>query len=232
MKMICELRTPRSSAVVNVSRFSAGCAGPAPRGPARRWESARAAAARTLAGSLSTQMTSLPFSARQAPATRPTYPFQPPQSSSSRSSCGSKPLRLAQPKKCCQPIDRQGLVAVRAADPRAHVTMPRACASCSIIARRSGSAPASASTCTSWQALMLARLRPSDTLVLFSSSWKDRLDPPRSRRDRRRRARPGPGPELRLASARMAAGGMAAGAGRRGPLRPSAADARRQGLRS
>src|SRR5688572_10999598 len=30
---------------------------------------------RTLAGSLSTQMTSLPFSARQAPATRPTYPL-------------------------------------------------------------------------------------------------------------------------------------------------------------
>ena len=62
--------------------------------------------------------------------------------------------------------------------------MPRACGSCSIIGRRSGSAPASASTCTSWPRAIPRRLRPPATrLVLFSSSWKDRAAArPRARR--------------------------------------------------
>ena len=47
------------------------CAGSSRPGPARRWGSRRARRASTLSSSLSTQTTVLPFSARQAPTTRP-----------------------------------------------------------------------------------------------------------------------------------------------------------------
>ena len=49
-------------------------AGPSPRARARRWESCPSGARGSSAASLSTQTTSLPFSAKQAPTTSPTYP--------------------------------------------------------------------------------------------------------------------------------------------------------------
>ena len=51
-----------------------GCAGPSPRDPARRSASRPASSVAIFAASLSTQMTSLPFSARQAPSDEPDVP--------------------------------------------------------------------------------------------------------------------------------------------------------------
>src|SRR5262249_15816051 len=121
--------------------------------------------------SLSTHTTSLPFSARQAPATRPTYPL-PTTAILIRdgSPLNPEPHKLAQPKKRCQSVDVQGFV-----------RFPRVLGSPGVrilldyrpaLVQRTGVgeyAPFLA-------AALVSELGPSDTLTLFSSSWKDRLD--------------------------------------------------------
>ena len=55
---------------------------------------------------------------------------------------------------------------------------PRPCESCSTIGLRFASGQASANTPTSWPGpSWRPHRRPGEELVLFSSSWKDRLDP-------------------------------------------------------
>ena len=80
--------------------------------------------------------------------------------------------------------------------------MPRACASCSTTGPRSVSAPASASTCTSWPprcAPLCGRARSAG--ALFELLEGPAGAGPCARRKRRRRPRAGPRPQPRLAPA-------------------------------
>ena len=107
--------------------------------------------------------------------------------------------------------------------------MPRACASCSIIALRSGSAPASASTCTSWRLRCCPacgrRVAGRSSRAPGRIGWRRKAVPGASVVDA---PRPGPRPQPRLAPAGWPPVERFAGRGGRRALDPSAADARRQ----
>ena len=136
---------------------------------------------------------------------------------------GCKPLKLAQPKKWCQSIERQGfalLSGVLRSRPRAHPD--RLPAGAAPADRRRRVRPRLAG------ALPGAALAPADALTLFSSSWKDRLPAGRRCRARARSTRgsrsgsstwPGIGSNGRRSSGSRAA--------RRRPVDASAADSGR-----
>ena len=175
---------------------------------------------RTLAASLSTQTTSLPFSAKHAPATRPDIPapddrdFHPCQSSSDH----TKPLTPSTAAKNAVNLLTQrscSLVhaAVLAMSARVRILLDYRPA----LRQRTGVGEYAHELAT---ALVRAPGRPATSLTLFSSSWKDRLArgrvPGAPVVDR---ADPGPGAEPRLAPAGVAAGRVACRAASTSPTR-------------
>ncbi len=79
-----QIAAPRTASARSVGERRGGarrrCAGSAPRARARRSAPCPACSASIFAASMSTQMTSLPLSAKQVPATSPTYPVPITQS--------------------------------------------------------------------------------------------------------------------------------------------------------